>query len=100
MQTNAQGTIETNDYPNGGEVAAPDVDSYPVALNPAETIEELIVTQNDSALDVEIHTNGGDVFYAFRGGAEGVRNRWKIDKVVVSDPETSGATFTAEWAGE
>jgi hypothetical protein len=100
LRTNASGVMEVDNYPGGGEIAAPEVDSFPIELNPAATIQEFIVTQNHADLEVEFHTVGGDVYQAFRGGVTGVRSRTEIDKVVVSDPNTTGATFTAEWSGE
>lgn len=100
LQTTTTGVIETDNYADGGEIEAPATDAYPVSLNPAETIQEFIVTQNHADLETEIHTTSGDVFQAFRGGSTGVRDKWEIDKIVVSDPTGSGATYTAEWAGE
>jgi len=99
ISTNARGVIQTDNYPSGGEIKS-STDSYPIEVNPAETIQELNVTQHSDALVVEVHTTGGDVFEAFAGGTLGSRDKWEIDKVVVSDPDSSGATFSAEWAGE
>jgi len=100
LRTNASGVMEVDNYPGGGEINAPVDDTYPVSLNPSETIQEFIVTQHDSRLNVELHTVDGTVIKAFRGGVTGIRSRVEIDKVVVSDPNNSGATFTAEWVGE
>jgi hypothetical protein len=100
LRTNASGVMEVDNYPGGGEIDAPATDAYPVSLNPAATIQEFIVTQNHADLEVEFHTVGGDVYQAFRGSVTGVRSRVEIDKVVVSDPNGSNATFTAEWSGE
>lgn len=101
VATNQTGTMETNDYPNGDDVVIDpnNGDSYPVSVNPAETIHEIIV---NSAGDVqlEVHTIDGDVINMRLDGASGAYNRWKVDKFVVSDPRSTGALFSGGWAGE
>ena len=94
------GTIETDNYANGGAVAASEAADYPVALNPAVTMQEINVTQNSDDAVIEIHTTGGDVFEAFRGPTLGTRDKWQIDKLVISDPDATGPTTSLEWAGE
>lgn len=94
------GTIETDNYETGGAVHGSQTADYPIALNPAVTIQEINVTQNSEDATIEIHTVGGDVFQAFRGPTLGSRDKWSVDKIVISDPQATGPTTSLSWAGE
>jgi len=96
------GTIETDNYSHAGSASAGanGESAYPLAVNPAPVIQELIVTANAPELVINVHTTGGDVYEAFDGGTLGDRDKVEMDKVVVTDPNGSGATVALEWAGE
>lgn len=100
LRTNTSGVVETDNYAYGGSVEATEAADYPVALNPAATIQEINVTQNDPSILIEIHTTGGDVFEAFHGGTLGSRDKYETDKIVLSDPDETGASASLDWAGE
>jgi len=94
------GTIETDNYSTGGAASGEQAADYPININPAVVIQELVVTQNSADANIEIHTTGGDVFYAFRGASLGSRDKIEIDKIVISDPQGAGPTTSVEWYGE
>ncbi|SFR37141.1 hypothetical protein SAMN04487947_0566 [Halogeometricum rufum] len=98
LATNATGTMETDNYPNGGAFDE-DGTTYPVSLNPAETIQELIITAAGDVM-MEVHTSGGDVFTVPLAGGTGSFDKWEIDKVVFSDPKGTQARLGGGWAGE
>ena len=98
LATNATGTMETDNYPNGGSINS-DAPAYPVSLNPAETIQELIVLKAGD-VDVEVTTTGGDTFTLRLYGGTGSFDKWEIDSVSFSDPRGTGAALVVGWAGE
>jgi hypothetical protein len=91
------GSLETNDYDNGDAFDASGAD-LPLAVNPAETIHELIVTRSPDDGFVEIHTVGGDVLDLPLAGGTGSFDRWNIDKIVLKS--SSGGRISGGWAGE
>jgi len=94
------GTIETDNYSHGDAVSASDASDYPLTVNPAAVIQELIVTQSAPELTLTVTTTGGDTYEMFAGGTLGARDKTEIDSVEITDPTGSGAAFSAEWAGE
>lgn len=101
VATNATGTLETNDYPNGDavQVDPSDGDSYPVTVNPAETIHEIVLLSAPD-VDLEVTTTEGDNFSLRLDGASGTLDRWKVDEFTIRDPRGTGALFSGGWAGE
>lgn len=101
LSTTTQGTVQTDNFGHGGGILVdPSAgDSYPVAVNPAGVIHEFSVLSAGD-VDVEVHTTGGDVFTLRLDGATGAWDHWDIDKLVISDPRSTGALFSGGWAGE
>jgi len=100
LSTAATGTMQTDNYATGGGVSVSDAADYPVALNPPVMMQEINVTENSPDARIEIHTSGGSVFRAFAAGTLGSRDKWEVDKIVISDPEATGPTVSLTWAGE
>lgn len=98
VATSTAGTVETDNYPNG-DAFEDDGSGYPVAVNPADTIQELTIT---TAGDVyaRITTTGGDTFDLALAGSIGVWDKWEIDSVEFRDPKGTGARIAGGWAGE
>jgi len=92
------GSLETNDYDHGGGFAD-DGNNYPVEVNPARVISELIVTAAGD-IDMEITTVEGEIFTVQLAGSTGVFNRWNINSVVFRDPRSTNARLAGGWAGE
>jgi hypothetical protein len=100
LRTAATGVMETDNYPHGGSVEVTAAADYPTTLNPAETIQEINVTQNHPSIVIELHTTGGSTFEAFHGGTTGSRDKFETDKIVLKDPDGTGETVSFDWAGE
>lgn len=92
------GSLETNDYDRGGSFDDNGT-NYPVEVNPAATIHELIVVEAGD-VDMTITTTGGDTFTIRLRGTTGAYDRWNIDSVTFSDPRGTAAPITGGWAGE
>ncbi|RYJ12748.1 hypothetical protein ELS19_01360 [Halogeometricum borinquense] len=98
LSTNATGTVETDNYPNGDGFDY-DGSAYPYTLNPAETIQELIITIAGD-VNMEITTTGGDTFSVPLAGGTGAFEKWEIDSVTFRDPAGTTARLGGGWAGE
>lgn len=98
LRTAATGVMETDNYSHGGAFDE-DGTTYPVEINPAETIQELTITQAGD-VDAEITTTGGDTFALRLHGGVGVWDKWEIDSVTFRDPRGTNATVSGAWAGE
>lgn len=98
LRTNASGVIETDNYPNGDAFSF-DGTAYPYTVNPAETIQELIITRSADVV-ARITTTGGDTFDIELAGSLPSFNFWEIDQVEFRDPDLTGAAIAGGWAGE
>lgn len=91
------GSLETNDYDNGAGFDS-DGSTYPLEVNPAEVIHELVITTAPEDGVATITTVGGDTFDLALAGGSGSFDRWNIDSVTF-DSE-SGGRIAGGWAGE
>lgn len=98
VATSATGTIETDNYDRGVSIDE-DGTTYPVAINPAFTVQVLWLTQVGD-IEAEIHTNSGDVFTVPLSGGVGVVDWFEMDKVVFKDPNGTGAELTGAVGGD
>lgn len=98
LATTTNGTVQTDNY-QAGEAFDFDGSAYPYSLNPAETIQELLITD---AADViaRITTIQGDTFDFPLAGTTGSFEGWEIDSVEFRDPNTTTARVSGGWAGE
>ncbi|WP_410765790.1 hypothetical protein [Haloferax sp. DFSO60] len=98
LATSTQGTVETDNYAHGDAFDF-DGSAYPYSLNPAETIQELIIT---TAGDIVAHitTTGGDTFDFPLAGSVVAVDKWEIDTVEFRDPNGTAARLAGGWAGE
>lgn len=96
---NSQGNeLDTSTtYPNGGDFNKAG-GTYPYTLNPAETIQELVVTKVGD-IEMDITTTGGQVVTVDLD-SPAVFNRWEIDSVDFRDPNNTSAQLAASWAGK
>jgi len=82
-----------------GDVLDVDGTAYPYTLDPAETIEELLIHDVGASIDAEISTTGGSTFTIPVDGPA-TFNRWAVDSVTFRDPDATSAQLAASWAGE
>jgi len=101
LATNTTGTVETDNYANGGDYAAggDSGTSFPLAVNPAATMQEITFTAAGNHV-VDIHTTGGDVISLRMASSLGVWDKWEVDKLVLRDPDGTGELICGGWAGE
>jgi hypothetical protein len=94
------GTVDaqTDSTYNQGDVVDVDGSAYPYALDPVETIEELII-HDAGDIEAEITTAGGAVFTIPVSSGD-VFNRWAIDSVEFQDPNNNSPALAVSWAGE
>lgn len=101
IQTNAQGTMETDNYGNGGDFAAGGEtgNTFPFPINPAALMQEVTFTEAGKHV-AEFHLTGGDVVELRLEDAVGVWDKWETDKLVLRDPKGNGNLICGGWAGE
>ena len=92
------GSLETDDY-DYGDAFDVDGSAYPYLINPAETIQQLVITESGD-VDARITTNGGDTFDLRLRGGTGAFDRWNIDSIEFRDPRGTAAALSGGWAGE
>lgn len=98
LATTAAGTMQTNNY-GAGAGFDHDGSAYPYALNPAETIQELLITESADVV-ARITTIQGDTFDLPLAGAVGSFEGWEIDQVEFRDPNGTAARIAGGWSGE
>ncbi len=91
------GSLETNDYDIGNSF---DVTTYPLSINPSETIQEFIVIQTGDDIEATITTNGGSVFTIPLVGSSAAFNHWNIDSVELQDPNGTGQRSIVAFAAD
>ena len=98
INVSGTGSLETNDYDQG---AAFDYDgsAYPYSLNPAETIDSLIITETGDIV-ARITTVSEAQFDLPLAGGSGVIDDYNIDTVEFRDPNGTTARIAGGWAGE
>lgn len=98
LATTSAGTMKTDNY-GGGDGFDFDGSGYPYTLNPAETIQELLVTESADVV-ARITTIQGDTFDLPLVGAVGSFEGWEIDSVEFRDPNGTAARIAGGWSGE
>jgi len=95
VSTSAEGTVETDNYPtgdafdfSGGEL--------PKTVDPAATMQEIVITGSGDDTLLEITTTGGATFDLPLNGTLGTFDKWSVDVLTVKGTgDVSGG-----WAGE
>jgi hypothetical protein len=96
IQTSAIGSIDTNDYPEGD---SGDGSTFPVIINPPETIKELAFAIVSAEVSATITTVSGTTF-DIPVASPVVVDRWDIDEVEITDPNNNTPRVAWWWAGE
>ncbi|WP_058826726.1 hypothetical protein [Haloferax sp. Q22] len=98
LATSTQGTVETDNYAHGDAFDF-DGSAYPYTLNPAETIQELVITTSGNVI-ARITTTGGDTFDLPLASGAGSFDKWEIDSLEFRDPNGTTSRIAGGWAGE
>lgn len=97
IQTTATSSLVTNNYDNGGSFS---ISSYPHTIDPADSIEELLIFETGAEITVDVTTNQGNTITGIPlRGATAAITAWDIDSVTFNDPTGSGASTYGAWAG-
>jgi hypothetical protein len=99
VATNTNGTVETDNYSEGGTVEVKSSD-YPETYNPPETIQELGITSTGEGIVAELTTTSGTTFNIPLNGTTLTLDTIEIDELVFRDPSNSGIATEGWWAGE
>lgn len=100
LATSLTGAIETDNYDEGGSINVESAD-YPLTVNPAETIQELVVIETGSDIRLDITTVSGTEMNDIRlAGASLVLDKIQIDQLTLRDPSATGDATRALWVGE
>jgi hypothetical protein len=91
-----QTAVQTDTYERGDQF---DSSSYPITLDPAETIQHVLLSVVNAEVAVEITTTDGDVVTLPIDTRSSI-DSYTAEKVVIRDPNNSGARTAGGWAGE
>jgi hypothetical protein len=93
------GPVETDNYTEGGTFS--DSGGYPVSVNPAEIVHELVVIQvgNDIVLDLET-TTGATLNGVNLNGSSAVIDTLALDSFTFRDPSATDQAVSGFWVGE
>ncbi|MFC7131655.1 MULTISPECIES: hypothetical protein [Salinibaculum] len=103
IATNTNGTVETDNYSEGGVFAAGgnSGNAYPLEVNPAETIQEIIVTQVGDAIVADYTTVSGTTLTDVPlNGRTLTQDTLELDSITLKDPDGTGALTEGWWIGE
>lgn len=98
VATSAIGSLDTNDYPEG-DASDEDGTTYPVTINPAETIKEIGFQIVDGEIAIDVTTVSGTTF-TVPVASPSVYDKWDIDEITLRDPDNNGGRVAWWWAGE
>jgi hypothetical protein len=88
--------VETDTYERGDDF---DSTTYPINVDPEETIHEIFLSIVNTEVDVEITTTEGDVVTLPVAG-ESVINSFTIDSFTIDNPNSAGERTAGGWAGD
>ena len=91
-------SVDANHYPSGGAVVE-DGTTYPVTIDPTETIKELGFQIVAAEIEVSITTTGGSTF-TFPVASETAFDTWDVDSVELTDPKNNESRTVVWWSGE
>jgi len=89
---------KTAGYPNGGSFDTSATASYPITIDPAETVQQVLLPIVGGEVDVEVTTTDGDVVTIPVDGKAAI-DSYSAEKVVIYDGGTT-PRVAGGWAGE
>jgi hypothetical protein len=88
--------VQTDTYDRGADF---DTSTYPITLDPDETIQQVLLSIVNTEVDVEITTTDGDVV-TIPVDTKTTLDSYEAEKVVVKDPVDATKRTAGGWAGE
>lgn len=102
ISTNANGTVETDNYAEGqGFSLEPSLtgEAYPLSIDPAFTIEELLLTEVGD-IQINITTITGSTFSFMPKSTKISMDTVEMESVEFTDPNGTGAPLFGALVGE
>jgi len=91
-------SVQTDTYDRGGDFDTGGADSYPVEINPAETVQQLLLSIVGGEVEVEIVTTEGDAV-TVPVDSKATIDSYSADSVTIRDGGTT-PRVAGGWAGE
>jgi hypothetical protein len=91
-------SVQTDTYDRGGEFDTGAGDSYPITIDPAETVQHVLLSIVEGEIDVEINTTDGDVVTIPVDGKSTI-DSYSAESVTIRDGGTT-PRVAGGWAGE
>jgi hypothetical protein len=91
-------SVQTDTYERGDSFDTADSASYPITIDPAETIQHVLLSIVGGEVDVEVTTTDGDVVTIPVDGKATI-DSFSAEKVVIRDGGTT-PRVAGGWAGE
>jgi hypothetical protein len=92
-------SVQTDTYERGAEFDTGASDSYPVTLDPAETIYHVLLSIVEGEVDVKVTTEDGDVITLPVDSKTSLES-YSADKVEIQDPSGNAPRVAGAWGGE
>jgi hypothetical protein len=89
-------SVQTDTYDRGADF---DRSTYPITLDPDETIQQVLLSIVLTEVDVEVTTTDGDVV-TIPVDSKTVLDSYSAEKVVIKNPDDATARTAGGWAGE
>jgi hypothetical protein len=94
-----QSNVQTDTYDRGGDFDTGDATSYPIEIDPAETIQHVLLSIVEGEVDVEVDTTDGDVV-TIPVNAAATIDSYEADAVTIRDAAGNTPRIAGGWAGE
>jgi hypothetical protein len=91
-------SVQTDTYDRGGEFDTGAGDSYPITIDPDETVQHVLLSIVEGEVDVEVTTTDGDAV-TIPVDAKATIDSYSAEKVVIKDSGTT-PRCAGGWAGE
>jgi len=96
---NVSGAVQSNTYDRGDSFDTSESDSYPITIDPAETVEQVLLSIVGGEVEVKLETEDGDVV-TLPIDAKATIDSYSSESVTISDPGGNAPRVAGGWAGE
>jgi len=92
-------SVQTDTYDRGGDFDTADGDSYPINIDPDETVQHVLLSIVEGEVDIEVTTTDGDVVTIPVDGKATI-DSYSAESVKVTDSSGQQPRVAGGWAGE
>jgi len=102
VATTQTSAFEVDNYQEGGAFTVGDgTTAYPLSVDPAEYIQELVITETGTDIRADIVTKSGtQINDVHLRGAVLAEGKIEMDSITFKDPNATGAATFGYWVGE